>query len=88
MLNLKAMEGSMIHVGLAMFDESGPTEVKLHRVEDAGLWIENRPMFARFIANAGHRMAPKSMVFFLPWHTISYIWGFEDVPFIADSLAE
>jgi hypothetical protein len=32
-------------------------------------------------------MSPKSMVFFLPWHTITFIMGSVDAPTISNRIA-
>jgi hypothetical protein len=60
--------------------------VPLHKVEDAGVWIECQAATDAVLANAKITMAPKSMVFFVPWTSISFIMCSQDVPSISSSV--
>jgi hypothetical protein len=88
MPDLKSLEGQLIVASIPMIDNLKLQKLRLHKVEDAGIWIESSSITSIFLANLGVTMAPKSLVFFLPWHQVHYILSSVDAPSIIDSLAD
>jgi hypothetical protein len=59
-------------------------KLKLHGVENGGLWIESQELTNVFLSRVGAQTAPKTMVFFLPYHQISFVLGSLDVPSLSE----
>jgi hypothetical protein len=56
-------------------------KVRLVRVEDAGLWVENPKYNVEMLKkHFSISSTQKTMIFFLPWHQISAIVGSLDAP--------
>lgn len=77
---LKALEGSTILAFVPWIDPFAVQQLKLHLVEESGLWVESQTvmdmMFRRF--SAAH--SARTPVFFLPWHQITFVMGSLGVP--------
>jgi len=86
--SLKDHEGETIHIVSPFFDSTVIQTVRLIRMEDAGLWVENQDWNIEMLKkHFGVMSSPKTMIFFLPWHQISVIVGSLDVPSLsAESL--
>jgi len=79
--SLKDQEGEMIVILSPFFDNVKLQKVRLVRLEDAGIWVENHEYNMEVLAKRfGISSSPKSMVFFLPWHQIVMILGSLDAP--------
>jgi hypothetical protein len=79
--SLKEQEGGMIVILSPFFDNVKLQKVRLVRLEEAGLWVENHEYnMAVLRKRFGISSSPKSMVFFLPWHQIVMILGSLDAP--------
>jgi len=79
--SLKEQEGETITLLSPFFDATKLQRVRLIRVEDAGIWVENHKWNMEQLKKTfGISSAPKTMIFFLPWHQISTIVGSLDAP--------
>lgn len=79
--SLKEQEGEMIVIHCPFFDNIKLQKVRLIRVEDAGIWIENHKYNMEQLKKVfGISSTPRTMIFFLPWHQVSAIIGSLDAP--------
>jgi hypothetical protein len=79
--SLKEQEGQTIVLLSPFFHSTTFQKVRLIRVEDAGIWVENHKWnMERIKENFGISSTPKTMIFFLPWHQILTVVGSLDVP--------
>jgi hypothetical protein len=75
MKSLKDFEGETILLFSPLLGDT-PNDlhrVKLHLVEDAGIWIESQKMIESLLRMANRPSAPKTLVYFLPWHGVTAI---------------
>jgi hypothetical protein len=82
--SLQEMEGEVIVLLSPFFHQTLLKRVKLHKVEDAGLWIESQEALEIAFKNLGLSSSPKTMIFFLPWHQITTILSSVDSPSISE----
>jgi hypothetical protein len=83
--SLKEQEGQMITIHSPFLDNIKLQKVRLVRVEDNGLWVENHKYKAEMLKNKFDiSSSPKTMIFFLPWHQISVIVGSLDAPTLTE----
>jgi hypothetical protein len=80
MQKLDDMVGEKIAALVPMFDKIILQEMTLHAVEQSGIWVESQHATNMLLGNLKAQSAPKTLVFFLPWHEIRMIWGSLDVP--------
>jgi hypothetical protein len=73
MTSLKELEGSIIKIVLPGFDRSGIQSVKLHKVEDSGLWIESQNLTNDVFSVLRQESSSRTLVVFVPWHGITVI---------------
>jgi hypothetical protein len=82
--SLHSMIGDEITVLVPMFHPTKLQKLKLHAVENAGIWVENQKIMSELLIKAGVTASPKSLIWFLPWHQIATIWGSLDVPGLSE----
>jgi hypothetical protein len=82
------MVGEIIGALIPMFHQTTIQQVKLHAVENGGIWIENQKTTSDFLSQVGVKMAPKTLIFFVPFAHISVIVASLDVPSISDRVTE
>jgi hypothetical protein len=83
--SLKEQEGELIVILSPFFDPVKLQRVRLVRVEDAGLWVENHKFNVEQMKKTfGISSSPKTLIFFLPWHQIATILGSVDAPTLSD----
>jgi hypothetical protein len=73
MKSLKEREGEEIVALLPFIDRIVLQRVKLHKVEDGGIWITSQKITEIVLAKAAVSAAPKTLVWFLPWHQVTLI---------------
>jgi hypothetical protein len=79
--SLREQEGQMITLGSPFFGDTVLQKVRLIRVEDGGIWVENHKWNMEQLKKTfGISSTRKTMIFFLPWHQISTIVGSLDAP--------
>ncbi len=87
MKTIQEYEGENIVIRSPSLHETQPVSVRLHKVEEVGIWIESQQIINQFLAIAGVSMSPKTSVIFVPWSHVAWILGSLDVPAISDSSA-
>jgi hypothetical protein len=87
MKSLKELEGTTIVLLSPFFHATQLQRVMLHKVEDYGVWIESQMLTDKMLGVSKAKMAPKTPVFFLPWHHISVVMSSLDMPAISDDTA-
>jgi hypothetical protein len=86
MLDIKSLEGAVIAGRFRPFDGTAIQQVKLHRVEQYGIWIESQAVTERILANAGAQASSRTGVFFLPWSEVILILGSIDAPALSETM--
>lgn len=76
--------GKEIVALIPFFDKVKFQKLKLHAVENAGVWVESQAITAYFLDKIGISMAPKTLIFFLPFHQIAAVLGSIDVPSLSE----
>lgn len=84
MPELKDMIGQVITAHIPYLHRTQWQQVKLHGVENGGVWIESQKFMSDFLTHLGATMSPKTMIFFLPFTQITFIATSLDVPSISD----
>jgi hypothetical protein len=78
MKTLRELEGSTIALLSPFLDTKIFQEVKLHKVEDGGIWIDSQKLTDASLGQIGVAVAPKTLIFFLPWHQVLTIMSSAD----------
>jgi hypothetical protein len=84
MISLQELIGKEIPVFVPMFHATNLQKLKLLNVEPGEIWVENRKISDLMLKQFGFTYSPKSVVFFLPYHQISFALGSLDEPYISD----
>jgi hypothetical protein len=88
MKSLKELEGEIIPLLSPFFHQTSIQRVRLLKLEDAGMWVENQSWTNDALQKLGHSSSPKTMIVFLPWHQITCVIGSIDVPAFSDEVAK
>lgn len=78
MKTLKELEGSQISVVAPFLGANKVHSLKLHKVEEAGIWIESQDVTEIALGWVKQSAFPGTLLFFLPWHQITLIFGVEE----------
>jgi hypothetical protein len=73
MLEIKSLEGTIV---AGVFRPIHPTLVKvvrLHKVEEYGIWIESQELTNSVLSRLGVSSVPETPVVFLPWSEVGMI---------------
>jgi hypothetical protein len=84
MLDIKSLEGTLIAGLFRPIDGTKLQNVKLHRAEQYGIWIESQAVTEKIFSNAGAPSSPKTGVLFLPWSEVILILGSVDTPSLSE----
>jgi hypothetical protein len=79
-MNLQNLVDEHVLVLIPRIHESQYQKVKLHGVEAGGIWIESQNITNAILQSVGSQVAPKTPIFFFPYHQISFVIGRLDVP--------
>ena len=86
MKSLKELQGTSIALlAPAALHSEEMQKVVRHLVEDAGIWIESQTLTDRILKTVRTTMAPKTVIFFLPWSQVIFIVGSLDMPSISSN---
>lgn len=85
MPDLKSMVGKEIAALVPLLHKTVFQRLKLHGVEQGGIWIESQKFTDEMLAGFGISSAPKTLIFFLPWTQVVTIWGSLDVPSLSET---
>jgi hypothetical protein len=80
MLDLKAMIGHKVLALIPFIDKLIFQEITLHGVECGGIWVESQNLTNMMLQAIKEQSAPKTIVYFLPWHQISFLMSPIDTP--------
>lgn len=72
---LKALEGSTILAVVPWIDPFAVQQLKLHMVEESGLWVESQAVMDMIYKRFSAQRSSRAPVFFLPWHQIAFVMG-------------
>lgn len=86
--SLKEHEGELIVALIPLFDPKLLQEIRLLRVEEAGIWIENQKAHDMYFNAVGAKSSPKTMIFFVPWPQITFVLSSLDVPAISETFGQ
>lgn len=85
MPSLSEMVGQTIAVHIPFIDRVKVQEVKLHAIENGGIWIESQNLTDVMLSNIGASAAPKTLIYFVPFHQITFVWHALDVPSLSET---
>jgi hypothetical protein len=85
MPDLKSLEGQLIHAIIPIYKAVVAQPFILHKVEDAGIWVENQHMTNVTLDRAGATNAPRTFVAFVPWHGVDAIFGSVNIPSLSET---
>jgi hypothetical protein len=85
MYDLKALEGELVKGIFFPIDPRVIHEVRLHKVDIHGIWIESQYVIEKILAEANQTSAGRSPVIFLPWTSIACVFDFVQTPALSDS---
>lgn len=80
MKTLPEMVGGNIIALVPMIDPTSVQELKLVAVEPSGLWIESHKLTQGLMKVVKAQAAPKTPIFFIPFHQINFIMASLDSP--------
>lgn len=84
MRDLHSLIGEEISALIPFFHPTKLQILTLHGVENGGIWVENQKYTNQFLESIGLATAPKTMIFFLPWHQIATILGSLETPSLSE----
>jgi hypothetical protein len=84
MPELQKMIGQTIVASVPAIDRVKLQKLILHGVESGGLWVESQTMTNALLARVGLAAAPKTAIFFLPFHQISFLIESLNVPSLSE----
>ena len=82
--SLKKLIGQTIIIRSIVIDEQHPAVVKLLNVETGGIWIESQKLTNHFLSEINVQQAPKTLVAFVPFQQIAWIFGSIDSPALSE----
>ncbi len=80
MPRLQDFVGQTIIAHVPIFDPVVLQSLKVHEVEASGLWVESQKTTNLMLQKLGYASSSKTMIFFLPFHQISFVIGSVDEP--------
>ncbi len=83
-MEFKDKIGQVVIFHIPFFDPIIFQELKIHGVEQGGLWVESQKMTNALLSKFGVPVSSKTMVFFLPYHQISFAMDSIDQPSISE----
>jgi hypothetical protein len=84
MPELQKMIGQTIVASVPAIGGVKLQKLKLHGVESGGLWVESQTVTNALLTRVGVSAAPKTMIFFLPFHQISFLIESLNVPSLSE----
>jgi hypothetical protein len=75
MKSLKEMEGTVIKAMLPGISTTKVSEVKLHRVEEFGIWVESQSLTDALLKALGTGLSEQTPVLLIPWHGVTIIFA-------------
>lgn len=85
MPQLKDMIGQNIFALVPFFNRTTVQTLKLHDVENGGMWVENQSFTNLALKTFGVQAAPKTALFFLPWSQITFVASQFDAPALSET---
>lgn len=85
MPSLIEMVGKTITALVPFFDRTKFQQMKLHGVEAGGIWVESQKMTDVLFSTSGASYAPKTVIFFLPFQQVTFVFGVLDVPSFSET---
>ena len=79
-MELKDKIGQVITAHVPILDQVVFQELKLHGVEQGGIWVESQKLTDLLLAKFHVHASSKTLVFFLPYHPISFVMDSVDSP--------
>ncbi len=84
MPDLKSKIGQPIILLTPFLHPTKLQKVLLRGVENGGIWIESQPLTNQILEKFGAATAPRTAIFFLPWHQVSFVMDSLDVPSLSE----
>ena len=84
MYELKALEGDLIKGIFFPIDVRHVKEVRLHKVEPYGIWVESQEVTDKLLALSHQTSSGQTLVYFLPWSQIGMIAAAVPIPSVSE----
>ena len=84
MKQLADLVGQTVVGRVPILDQKIWQRLKIHGIESSGLWIENQKVTDQTLEQSGVTSAPKTLVFFLPFHQIDFLIDSVDIPALSE----
>jgi hypothetical protein len=82
---LKLLEGQLILGYFHSLEPTRITQVRLHRVEQYGIWIESQGHIDKLLELHGLTMSEQTLVMFVPWSGVRLIFASTPTPSVSES---
>ena len=76
--NLKSMEGELVLVSIPALGKKDMYLVRLHSVENSGVWIECQDYTNRMMKRFGMIASKSTLVMFIPFQGLKFLLGCVD----------
>ncbi|HEY4357725.1 MAG TPA: hypothetical protein VGN16_18370 [Acidobacteriaceae bacterium] len=83
--SLASLVGEIITLKIPSLNVDKEFDAKLISVEESGIWIEHISLSQAALAIANVRASRKTMVFFVPFSSISFVVGSLDAPTLSET---
>ncbi len=84
MSKLDKLIGQTIYAVVPLLHETEIQQLKLHDVEWGGLWVESQAFINAMLSKLGAQAAPRTPLFFLPYHQIKFAISPVDSPALSE----
>jgi len=84
--SLAALIGEIIALHIPSLNKEEAIEAKLLAIEQNGLWIEYMALAQAALEAANVKISPKTLAFFVPFSSISFVYGSVASPTLSETL--
>jgi len=88
MYDLKDHEVELITGIFYPVDKVHLKQVRLHKVETYGIWVESQDVMEKLLASQNLTSAPQSLALFVPWSQIFMIIAATPTPVLSDRVLQ
>lgn len=86
---LDSLVGGIIFARIEGLRSTDGDEYCLHAFDDNGIWVEHNELSEFFLRSARSKIAPQSVVIFVPWCRIIWMCGIDgNLPSISEGLLD
>jgi hypothetical protein len=83
-MRLSEFVGQTLTAWIPLIHTTHFQEVKLHGIDGGGVWIESQTITNQLLSIANVQDAPRTLVFFVPFHEIRFLMRSIDSPSLCE----